>query len=109
MAVTDTDYSLIMLRLAQFEDKLKKLEQEITVLNAYVDTQLENKYYPKSAPDGYTFLDATGGIGCKTSAPYVLSSGSLMDSGSVQKWSKPTDINIYAEFQVAREGQDIEE
>lgn len=49
--MTETDIRLILERLDKFEQKLKELEAEIKVLNAYVDTQLKNKYQPWQSDD----------------------------------------------------------
>lgn len=40
--LSDTDYELLMQRI-------KKLEERIDVLDAYVQTQLREKYYPKNS------------------------------------------------------------
>ena len=43
--MTNEQYSNMMIAFAKLEAKIDSLEQEIKVLNAYVDTQLKNKYY----------------------------------------------------------------
>ena len=43
--MTNEQYSNMMVAFAKLEAKIDSLEQEIKVLNAYVDTQLKNKYY----------------------------------------------------------------
>ena len=43
--MNNEQYSNMMIAFAKLEAKIDSLEQEIKVLNAYVDTQLKNKYY----------------------------------------------------------------
>lgn len=43
--MTNEQYSNMMVAFAKLEAKIDSLEQEIKVLNAYVDTQLKNKYH----------------------------------------------------------------
>ena len=43
--MTKEQYSNMMIAFAKLEAKIDSLEQGIKVLNAYVDTQLKNKYY----------------------------------------------------------------
>lgn len=45
--MTNEQYSNMMIVFAKLEAKIDSLEKEIKVLNAYVDTQLKNKYYGK--------------------------------------------------------------
>lgn len=91
MAVTDTDYSLIMLKLTQFEDKLKKLEQEIEALKC------KNAAHKESDLNSYKKEMVKAFYG---DPPYALSSGSLVDGGMTQVWHNT---------QLAKEGQDVEE
>jgi hypothetical protein len=62
------ELSVILARIENKVDKLLELENRVKVLEAYVDTQLKQKYYGK-IPDGY-----------------ALSSGSLSDGGLGQVW-----------------------
>ena len=43
--MTNEQYSNMMVAFAKLETKIDSLEKDIKVLNAYVDTQLKNKYY----------------------------------------------------------------
>lgn len=104
----DTDIFLILKRLDAFEENLKKLEQEIEILNSFVDTQLKNKYYGE-AGGGMSYLSLSKGRNkiscyfdnlspedkmkpmsiscpCPKCSPYSLSQGSLVDSGTTQEW-----------------------
>lgn len=108
--MTDTDLRIIFDKLRQFEEELKKLESEVKVLNAYVDTQLQNKYHPQ--PDNIIFgitgclicgkydcPAATTNLPCPEGIPYALTKGSLVDSGTAQVWYQG----------LAKLGDDVEE
>lgn len=106
--MTDTDIRLIYEKLNKFEAKLKELENEVKVLNTYVDTQLKNKYHPQPNQNifgttgcllcgKYDCPAAITNVPCPKGIPYALSSGSLVDSGTTQQW------------RVAKEDEDIEE
>ena len=68
----DYDWQLLMEKLGRFEAQLKKLENDVFILNRYVDTQLNNKYYPNQSVDP---------------SYYALSQGNLVDAGLKQTWS----------------------
>lgn len=84
--MTDTDYTLIMLKLEKFQSQLEALEREVKVLSSYVDIQVQHKYHSK--PEGY-----------------VLSSGSLQDAGTAQVWYQGLGVD----FKTATTKEDVEE
>lgn len=116
----DVDYRLLMDKLNAFEEKLRKLENDVFILNRYVDTQLNNKYYPNSSkpadlakaktfyggavfdiPCLYDNVDPNQAMGMVCSCPkhsvYALSAGSFQDAGLSQQWREPINSNQDAE------------
>lgn len=110
----DYDWQLLTDKLNAFEEKLKKLESDVFILNRYVDTQLNNKYYPnqnvdhgywvvptKTQPCMYDNIDSNQAMGMVCSCPkhsvYALSQGSLTDSGLPQTWKLSTTKEDYEE------------
>lgn len=79
-------FTELSVKLAQLEAKLDwlieqqnkkvELENRVKVLEAYVDTQLKQKYYGK-------ILDG-----------YALSAGDFVDSGLQQEWRPSGDLSL---------------
>lgn len=70
------ELSVILARIENKVDKLLEIEGRVKVLEAYVDTQLKQKYYGK-IPDGY-----------------ALSAGDFVDSGLQQEWRPSGDLSL---------------
>lgn len=98
--VDDQDWKIL-------NDKLESIERSIVVIQAWIDTQLQNKYYPSRPVDLTKAVRPYGALGeipcvfdnmsesermkplsiscpCPKCSPYCLSYGSLMDAGTVQ-------------------------
>lgn len=108
MSVSDIDWQLLTHKLDAFEAKLKKLENDVLILNRYVDAQLSYKYYPKQNVDSsywtgpakiqpcmYDSVEPNKAMGMVCSCPkhsaYALSQGSFGDAGLQQAWKLSTD------------------
>jgi hypothetical protein len=78
----DVDYRLLMEKLDRFEAQLKKLENDVLILNRYVDTQLNNKYHPNQNVDP---------------SYYALSTGNFQEAGLPQTWKLSTTKEDYEE------------
>lgn len=79
MKVGEKAFTELSIQLAQIQaklDKLLEIEGRVKVLEAYVDTQLKQKYYGK-IPDGY-----------------ALSAGDFVDSGLQQEWRPSGDLSL---------------
>ena len=85
-AKTSEAFTEILVELAKVNaklDKLLELSVRVTVLEAYVDTQLANKYHPQVDPSYWQ----------ENAARYALSSCSLTDAGVAQEWTNPLGNN----------------
>jgi hypothetical protein len=82
VSVSDTDWQLLSKKLDAFEAKLKKLENDVFILNRYVDTQLSYKYYPNQNVDP---------------SYYALSQGNFVDAGLPQAWKLSTTTEDFEE------------
>ena len=77
----DYDWQLLMDKLNAFEEKLKKLENDVLILNRYVDTQLNNKYYPnKNVDSGYCAYTEEWVQGRKYRVPTMRSTHCMYDN-----------------------------
>ena len=125
--ISDTDWQLLMHKLDAFEVKLQKLENDVLILNRYVDTQLSYKYHPNQNVDPsywqstpadlskavrpvgaigyipcmYDSVEPNKAMGMVCSCPkhsaYALSQGNLMDGGLPQAWKLSTTTEDYEE------------
>jgi hypothetical protein len=78
----DYDWQLLMEKLDRFEAQLKSLENDVFILNRYVDMQLHSKYYPNQSVDP---------------SYYALSQGNFHDAGLSQTWKLSTTKEDYEE------------
>lgn len=108
--MTETDFRLMQEKFDAIDKRLDALQVSITIIESYIRTQLQHKYY---GPNKQTTLDniqrITGaeldmpcvwdslseedrlkpmGISCpcRKCSPYSLSSGGLSDAGTEQTW-----------------------
>ncbi len=102
MSVSDTDWELL-------NKRLESIEQSITVIQAWIDTQLRNKYHPSKPADLTRAVRPYGALGeipcvfdnmpeaekmkplciscpCPKCSPYALSCGSLTSPSTEQIW-----------------------
>lgn len=79
MSVSDTDYSLLMVKLASFEERLKQLEKDIQ--------ELKPKYHPYQSdnPDAPYYRPIY--------TAYALKKGSFGDAGIPQVWRESLNSN----------------
>lgn len=113
---TSERFTDVMIELAKISAKLDavlELTTRVKVLEAYVDTQLKEKYHPFKqtiASTGclicgkYDCPAALTNLPCPKGTPYALSSGSLGDSGTAQVW-----YNQGTDFKLPKLGDDVEE
>jgi hypothetical protein len=128
--ISDTDWQLLDERLKSIEDSIQLLqilfpqikppeslddiERSIVVIQAWIDTQIHNKYYPSKPADLTKATRPYGALGeipcvfdnmpesekmkslciscnCPRCPPYALSMGSLTDAGLKQQWRNKDD------------------
>ena len=108
--LTNFDFEILVKKLDSFDEKLKKLEQEVTVFNAWMETQLRDKYHPNTTPFMPMYIESVDQVNqrnntnkcaydgvpagtpmglvctCPKHSAYALNVGSFVDAGVPQQW-----------------------
>lgn len=118
--LVQTDFDIIMKKLDKFEEDLKKLENEIKILKQQTPIPSIWPNNPNKVPAPYWGDLGIGKGGaipcyfdslppedrmkptcvscpCPKCSPYALSTGSLVDSGTIQQWRVATENEDYEE------------